>query len=81
MTDSDRLDGIIRESLELENGQVTDTAYGVTPAWDSVAHLMLVSAIEEGFRITLDADDVVAMTDYPAIRRTLREQHGLDLGD
>jgi acyl carrier protein len=81
MSDSERLDGIIRESIELENGQLADTAYGVTPTWDSVAHLMLMSAIEEGFGITLDADDVVAMTDYPAIRRTLREQHGLDLGD
>jgi acyl carrier protein len=81
MTDSDRLDGIIRESLELENSQVTDIAYGVTPTWDSVAHLMLMSAIEEGFGITLDADDVVSMTDYPAIRRTVREQYGLDVGD
>ena len=38
MSDSERLDGIIRESIELENGQLADTAYGVTPTWDSVAH-------------------------------------------
>lgn len=79
MTDSERLDEIISETLELDGVPLSDIAYGVTPTWDSVAHLMLVSSLEERFGITLDADDVVAMTDYEAIRRALRDHHGLDL--
>ena len=81
MTDRERLDAIIRESLDLDAAPLADIAYGETASWDSVAHLMLASAIEEGFGITLEGDDVVAMTDHAAIIRILRDRHGLELDD
>lgn len=40
-------------------------AYRSTPAWDSVAHLQLVDAIEATFGVQLTEGDIVAIVCYP----------------
>ncbi len=77
MTDAETLDGLIASSLGLDEPDIKGAAYGVTPSWDSVAHLMLMSAIEERFGISLDPSDVSAMSDYSAIRDILSKRYGL----
>jgi acyl carrier protein len=80
MTDSERLDASIRHGLALPDDLVLeDIAYGETEAWDSVAHMQLVASLENTFGIMLDTDDVIAMSDYRAIRDILRDHHGLQL--
>ena len=39
-------------------------AFGQTPGWDSVAHMVLVSEIETAFDIMLDTDDVIGMSSF-----------------
>lgn len=81
MTDTERLDAAILGALGLPAGTaMEDLAYGRTEAWDSVAHLQVVVAIEEAFGTTLADEDVVAMSTYGDVRRILRDQHGLALG-
>lgn len=38
--------------------------YGVTPGWDSMAHLQLVAAIESAFDILLSTDEVISLSNY-----------------
>lgn len=38
--------------------------YRETRAWDSVAHMQLVAAIEEAFDLMLDTDDVIGMSSW-----------------
>lgn len=53
------------EVLGIEPGcECDELAYGVTPGWDSVAHLALVAAIEEAFEIMLPTDDVIEMSSF-----------------
>jgi acyl carrier protein len=79
-TNAELLDGTLRSALALPAQMDLNTvAYGATDGWDSVGHMQLVLAIEEAFGITLDADDVVAMNTYAAVRRILRDRHGLEL--
>ncbi|GHT77573.1 hypothetical protein AGMMS50262_18930 [Bacteroidia bacterium] len=33
--------------------------------WDSVGHIGLISTLEEVFDVSLDADDMFALTSYP----------------
>ena len=40
-------------------------AYGQTPGWDSVAHMALISEIENVFEIMLPTDDVIGMSSFP----------------
>jgi len=38
--------------------------YGQTPGWDSVAHMSLISEIENAFDIMLATDDVIGMSSF-----------------
>lgn len=80
MTGTERLDRAIRDGLGLQDStDVHVIAWGQTEEWDSVAHMQLVAALEAAFGIMIDTDDVVAMSDYPEIRRIVGEKHGVEL--
>ena len=74
MTESEKLDAALRSALDLpEDLKLAGIAYGETDGWDSVAHMQLVAAIENTFGIMLETEDVIAMSDYDAISRILRD--------
>lgn len=75
MADDNTLDRLIADVLGLPQSEIGQAAYGTTPAWDSVAHLLLVAAIEERYAIELDGADVSAMSDHAAIRRVLKDRY------
>lgn len=39
-----------------------DLTYNSIPQWDSVAHMTLISLIEDAFEIMLDTDDIIDMS-------------------
>lgn len=81
MSQHDKLSTIIREALALPQGSdLAGIAYGETPEWDSVGHLQLVSAIEEGYGVSLDANDVVEMTDLASLQHVLATKYAIDAG-
>lgn len=60
-----KLKRIFAENLGIEEGIVTDDLrYASIPQWDSVAHMALVAAIEEGFDIMIDTEDVIDMSSF-----------------
>lgn len=60
-----KLKSIFIESLGINESLVTDTLrYAEIPQWDSVAHMALVAAIEEGFDIMIDTEDVIDMSSF-----------------
>ena len=50
------------------DGEFESMAYGQTPRWDSVAHLVLISEIEAAFDIMLATDEVIGMDSFPKAR-------------
>ena len=51
-------------TMALDPAQVTSKlAYQSIPQWDSVAHMALTAEIENEFNVTLDTDDIIAMSD------------------
>jgi len=60
----EQLRSIFKESLELEDGVIVDMMEYNTRKWDSVAHMALVAAIEDGFSIMLETDDVLDMSSF-----------------
>jgi acyl carrier protein len=66
----DKLQDVFAEALALDRTQVVDTLkYAESPAWDSVAHMALVAAIESSFDIMLDAEDVIDMSSFAEAKR------------
>lgn len=57
--DRTKLFAIIARTLEISADRVSeDLAAGSIPQWDSLGHLGLISAIEEGFDVSFDVDEL-----------------------
>lgn len=68
---------LVAAALKLPLGDIDlATSMKSTAAWDSLAHMELVIAIEEHYRIVLDGDQIAEMTSVAAIVEQL-QQHGL----
>jgi acyl carrier protein len=74
------LKALVGKVLRLPNGSaVSETmTMAETRSWDSLAHMELVFAIEEGYKVNLSADDIVAMTSIAGMVCVLRA-HGVEL--
>lgn len=67
----------MRAVLELPVGApVADASQRSHAAWDSLAHVVLIGAIESEFALTIDAADSLELTSYEAIAHFL-EARGL----
>ena len=51
----------------------TTLAYAQNPAWDSVAHMQLIGALESEFDIMLETDDVIGMSNFQEAERIVRK--------
>jgi len=72
---TDRLQDIFRAVFELPSeADVTGLRQMNTPAWDSLAHVALVTAIESEFSVSLDAADQLQMTSYTTTSLLLEER-------
>ena len=66
----EKLRQVFAQALDLEPALVVDTLrYAEIPAWDSMAHMALVAAIEEAFGIMIDAEDVIDMSSFEVAKR------------
>ena len=50
-------------------------AFGSSDCWDSLSHMELVTALERGFQIELDEEQIVSLTDFNSISAVL-EKYG-----
>ena len=69
------LDAIIRAVLELPaDAVVANVRQEGTAAWDSLAHAVMVGAIESEFGLQIDAADSLELSSYEAIGSFLTER-------
>lgn len=72
-----KLQEIVRGVLELPPGtDVTGVGHDTHPAWDSLAHTLLVTAVESEFGLEVDVADSLGLTSYTAFAAYL-EARGL----
>lgn len=63
----DRLKDVFVDALGLPPGtDVTGLEYRSIEQWDSLAHLALVTAIENEFDVMFDVDDVLGLSSFSA---------------
>jgi acyl carrier protein len=73
-SNEERLQAIFRGVLNLPAGvEVSACAQENTAAWDSMAHVTLIAAIEGEFGIAIDAGDSLTLTSYDSARQYLAE--------
>ena len=74
MDNAEKLRGIFAKALEIDKAIVVDSLeYNSISQWDSVAHMSLVAAIDDGFDIMMETDDVIDMSSFGMAKEILRK--------
>ena len=56
---------IFIKSLSIDKKKFKETIkYNDIPEWDSIGHMTLMSDLEEGFKISIDTDDVIDFSSF-----------------
>ena len=56
---------IFIKSLSIDKKKFTEKLkYNDIPEWDSIGHMTLMSALEDGFNISIDTDDIIDFSSF-----------------
>ncbi|MDG0811877.1 acyl carrier protein [Cohnella rhizosphaerae] len=67
-----KLRHIFAEVLEIPESQISDElTYNSIPQWDSISHMALIAAIDDGFDTMIDTDDVIDMSSFGKAKEIL----------
>ena len=66
MTDNKKkYQDIFIESLSIEASSFNeDIKYNEISEWDSIGHMTLISGLEDGFKISMETDDIVEFSSF-----------------
>lgn len=69
---TEKLKQVFVDSLEIDPSQVVDDlTFNSIPEWDSIAHMALVTEIDDVFDIMLDTDDVLDISSFAKAKEIL----------
>ena len=78
MTSIEKYNEVFITSLQVMSVQLTDLTYQSVPAWDSVGHMGLITALEEAFDIMIDTDDIIDFSSYE-VGKVILKKYNVDL--
>lgn len=69
-----KLRKIFAEALEIPEERVVDgLEYNSIEQWDSIAHMALIAAIDDGFNIMMDTEDVIDLSSFAKAKEILQK--------
>jgi acyl carrier protein len=70
-----KVEQLLSESLQIPADKITDDlTMEDVDTWDSLRHMELIVAIEQGFGVELSFDEIVTMRSVGEIKRVVREK-------
>lgn len=76
-----KLQGLLADVFGVRESEITpETTKGDVESWDSLKQMDLVMSLERAYDLTLDIQDIVAMTSVAAIAQVLHDK-GVRLED
>ena len=70
-----KLREILATAIDVDSDELTDVSSpDNTPEWDSFAHMTMVAAMEEEFKIALALDEVKSMQTLPIIEEVISQK-------
>ncbi|WP_198666918.1 acyl carrier protein [Taibaiella helva] len=74
MNNNTKLNQVLMQGLAIPETMIDESlSYQSIPEWDSMAHMYLMSEIEQTFGISLDTTDMLEMTSVENIRKKLAQ--------
>ena len=64
MNNREKYVSAFKKTLLVEEAALPGLKYQDIAAWDSVGHMVLMTALEEEFQIELDIDDIIEFSSY-----------------
>jgi len=65
MNNKEKYKEIFIKSLSIDNSKFHEKLkYNEIPEWDSIGHMTLMSGLEDGFKISLETDDIVDFNSF-----------------
>ncbi len=69
------------QALEVSKARLDSTfTFRDTPEWDSVAHLNLITSLEDTFDIMFESEDILHFGSYEN-GKTILKKYGIELAD
>ncbi len=79
MTNLEKYNAAFMETFEIGEDKLTGLKYQDIPAWDSVGHMSLISALEDAFDIMMDTDDIIDLSSYEKGKEILaKDDYGVE---
>lgn len=79
MTNEEKLKNAFASTFKISHEVVKDDLkYRDIPQWDSLAHMMLVAALEDAFDVMFETEQVLDMSSYAKAREILAKEHGIE---
>ena len=65
MSNKNKYQDIFIKSLDMDSKKFDENIkYNDIPEWDSIGHMTLISGLEEGFKISIETDDVIDFSSF-----------------
>ena len=65
MSNKEKYKEIFIKSLSIDDSKFNEKLkYNEIPEWDSIGHMTLMSGLEDGFKISLETDDIVDFSSF-----------------
>ena len=69
----EKYNNVFVSNLQISQQQLPELTYQSVPAWDSVGHMGLITALEEAFDIMIDMDDIIDFSSYEKGKEILKK--------
>lgn len=73
MNNIEKYKNIFAETFQLTDEAIESARLNVTPQWDSVGQMTLVTKLEEAFNIRFDFEDILSMDSFESGKDILRK--------
>tara|TARA_B100000795_G_scaffold266288_1_gene249232 strand:- start:37 stop:276 length:240 start_codon:yes stop_codon:yes gene_type:complete len=74
MDNKKKYEKIFIKALSIDKSKFSEKIeYNEIPEWDSIGHMTLISELEEGFKITVETDDIIDFSSYKKGREILEK--------
>jgi len=65
MDNKKKYEKIFIKALSIDKSKFSEKIeYNEVPEWDSIGHMTLISELEDGFKITIETDDIIDFSSY-----------------
>ncbi|WP_126428710.1 acyl carrier protein [Brevibacillus marinus] len=72
MKNIDKLKKAFTEALNLPaDSEIEGLTYNSIPEWDSLAHMALISHLDEAFDIMIDTEDIIELSSFEKAKQIL----------